>query len=148
MTELDKLKKYFSLTELFSQAVVDKYHEQSWSFLDARLVAVLVWLREGLGCGLVCNTKTQQQRGFRENTCNEVKVKHTDKNLIYCSAHCLGKGVDLNTSGNKYTAEQMREWVRKNIATCPYPIRMEKEVSWCHIDVMTTSDEPLYEFKV
>lgn len=145
MTELDKLKKYFTIGELFSQAVVDKYHEQSWSFLDMRLVAVLVWLREGLSCGLVVNTKTQQQRGFRENTC-PVVAGHTGMGHTYCSPHVLGKGVDCNCVGNKYTAEQMREWIRKNIKTCPYPIRIEKDVNWCHIDVMTTSDQSLTEF--
>lgn len=146
----EKIKNYFTLGELFSQAVVKKYGEQAWSFLDPRLVDVLVWLREGLGCGLVCNTKTQQQRGFRENTCPMV-ADYTKKGHTYCSPHVLGKGVDVNCVGNKYTAEQMRAWISKNIKTCPYPIRIErteggKIISWCHIDVMTTSDQPLTEF--
>lgn len=142
------ITKYFALPELFSAKVVAKYGEQAWSFLDHRLLDVLVWLREGLNVGLVCNTKTMQQRGFRENTCDMV-ANYTKQGHIYCSSHVLGKGVDL--SSPKMSAEQMRQWVRKNIDTCPWPIRIEHGDSaptWLHIDVCNISDNKLQIFKV
>lgn len=143
--EVERIKKYFSLGELVSPNVLKRYGEQAWSFFDPRLFDVLVWLREGLGIGLVCNTKTQVQRGFRENTCDMVSG-YTKQGKMYCSSHCLGRGVDLSAINNVMSAEKMRQWVRSNIDTCPWPIRMEKAVNWLHIDTMNATDSKLVEF--
>lgn len=141
------IKDYFKLTELVSKAVADKYKSVAWSFFDPRLFDVLVWIREGIGLPMVINTTTQQQRGLRENTCPMVTEK-TKKGQMYLSAHVLGKGVDFSIAGNKMTAEQVRQWIRKNISKCPWPIRLEKDVNWVHIDVMNDSGQKLIEFKV
>lgn len=142
-----KVMNYFSLKELVSEAVYKKYGDMAWSFFDPRLFDVLVWLREGLGVSLVCNTKTLQQRGYRENTCQIVSDKTKAKQL-YCSSHMLGKGVDL--SSGAMTAASMRKWIRANVGSCPWPIRIEDDKSaptWLHIDVMNATDSKLIEFK-
>lgn len=141
-------QKYFSLEELFSKAVVKKYGEQAWSFLDPRLLEVLIWVREGMGIPLVINTSSLQQRGFRENTCQIVADK-TKAGVIYASAHTLGKGVDF--SSGRATAPTIRQWIRKHIDECPQHIRLESDKSaptWVHIDVCNNTENKLVEFSV
>lgn len=142
---IQRIKRYFDISELAGKDCAKKYGEFAWAFFDSRLLEVLLWLREGLGVPLVCNTKALQQRGLRTNLSAIVKEK-TDAGKIYMSAHCLGKGVDL--SSGKMTADAMRVWVRQHIDECPYPIRMEKDVTWLHVDVLTTGENgKLIEFK-
>lgn len=138
--------RYFSLKELVSESVYKRYGEFAWAFFDPRLFDVLVWLREGTGVPLVCNTKQLQQRGYRENTCQIVRDKTRDGQM-YCSAHMLGKGVDL--SSGAMSAKDMRKWIRANVCSCPWPIRIENDKSaptWLHIDVMNETDNKLIEF--
>ena len=145
---IQQLKRYFALSELVSKDVYAKYGEFAWAFFDPRLLDVLLWLREGLGVPLVCNTTAMQQRGLRTNLSQLVQDK-TKAGKLYLSAHCLGKGVDLSSS--KMTAQQMRFWVRAHADACPHPIRIESDKSaptWLHIDVMNMTDKQLVEFSV
>lgn len=141
-----KITKYFSLKELVSAKVYAKYGEFAWNFFDTRILDVLVWLREGLGIPLVCNTSTQQQRGFRENLC-AIVLEKTRAGRLYLSAHTMGKGVDL--SSGAMSAKEIRKWIRANIDSCPWPIRLEDDKSaptWVHIDVMNNTGSKLVEF--
>ena len=134
------IKRYFALPELVGHEVYAKYGEFAWSFLDHRLLDVIIWLREGLGIPLVCNTAALQQRGLRTNISPLVQEK-TRAGRMYLSAHCLGKGVDLSSS--KMSAKDMRKWVMQHIDECPHPIRIEGDKSattWLHIDVMNITD--------
>lgn len=149
MTELiQKIKRYFALPELVGRDVYAKYGELAWAFLDHRLLDVILWLREGLGIPLVCNTAALQQRGLRTNLSPLVQEK-TKAGKMYLSAHCIGKGVDLSSS--KMSAKDMRKWIRQHIDKCPHPIRMEGDKSaptWLHIDVMNITDNKLVIFEV
>lgn len=139
------IQKYFALQELVSAAVYQKYGDFAWNVFDTKLLDVLVWLREGLGIPLVCNTKQHQQRGFRENLCQIVKDK-TKLGQLYLSGHTLGKAVDL--SSGAMSAKDIRKWIRANIDSCPWPIRLENDKSapsWVHIDVMNNTSK-LIEF--
>lgn len=139
------VQKYFTLPELVSSRVLAKYGDFAWNFFDPRLLDVLVWLREGMGIPLVCNTSTLQQRGLRENTCAIVQER-TRAGALYMSAHVLGKGVDL--SSGKKSAVEIRKWIRAHIDSCPWPIRLENDKSaptWVHIDVMNNTSK-LIEF--
>lgn len=140
---IQRLKKYFDISELVGKDCAKKYGEFAWAFFDARLLEVLLWLREGLGIPLVCNTAKLQQRGLRTNNCQMVREK-TLANQMYCSAHVLGKGVDL--SSGKMSAIEIRQWIRKHIDECPHPIRMERDVTWLHVDVMNLTEDKLVEF--
>ena len=145
---IQQLKRYFALSELVGKDVYAKYGDFAWAFFDPRLLEVLLWLREGLGVPLVCNTKALQERGLRGNLSQQTKKK-TAANDWYFSAHCLGKGVDL--SSGSMTAANIRRWVRANIASCPHPIRLEGDKSaptWVHIDVMNITNNKLQEFNV
>jgi len=51
------------------------------------------------------------------------------------SAHCLGKAIDFHT--NVYTPEQCRKLIKENIDKLEYPIRLEEDVNWVHVDCYT-----------
>lgn len=146
---IQRLKKYFDISELVGKAAAERYKLQgdiAWAFFDARLLEVLLWLREGLNIPLVCNTPRLQERGLRTNVSQTVRAK-TLANQMYCSAHVLGKGVDL--SSGRMSAMEIRQWIREHIDECPYPIRLENDESattWVHIDVMNVTGKKLYEF--
>lgn len=145
---IQNIKRYFALPELVGREVAAKYGEFAWSFLDSRLLDVILWLREGLCVPLVCNTPALQQRGLRTNLSPLVQDK-TKAGRLYLSAHCLGKGVDL--SSGKMSAKDMRKWIRQNIDECPHAIRLEGDKSaptWLHVDVLNTTDNKLVIFEV
>lgn len=145
---IENIKHYFALPELVGRDVAAKYGELAWAFIDTRLLEVILWLREGIGIPLVCNTVALQQRGLRTNLSPLVQEK-TKAGRLYLSAHCLGKGVDLSSS--KMSANDMREWIRQHIDECPHPIRLEGDKSaptWLHIDVLNITDNKLVVFEV
>jgi hypothetical protein len=63
------------------------------------------------------------------------------------SAHSLGKAVDFHVPG--MDAESVRNLIRNNVNKFEYPIRLEKDTSWCHIDcyVPKGSSNKLLEFE-
>lgn len=146
MTTIEHFKKYFALKECVSANVATRFGEQAWSFLDPRLLDVMVWIREGMNIPIVINTTSLQQRGYRENTSQIVKDK-TKKGVTYASPHTRGMAFDF--SSGKKTAVEIRKWIRANIATCPHPIRLESDKSaptWVHVDVCNISKQKLVEF--
>lgn len=141
------LSKFFKIYELVSPNVYRKYGERSWMFFDPRLIETLDFIREYFGEPITINNWNWggyfTQRGLRENTCPIVKNKTNDF-VIYLSAHVLGKGVNLHING--YTADEVREKLMEIAKLLPYPIRLEKDVSWVHIDVMDEEREKIYIF--
>jgi hypothetical protein len=109
---------------------------------------VVVWLRQNLGIPLVCNNwyagGQLDERGFRANL-DPLVASKTKAGKLYCSAHCRGQAIDL--SSGKMTAEEMRRWIRQHREDLPYPVRMEKDVNWLHLDVANTTTDILVEFK-
>lgn len=144
---LRTFKQYFDLREVVSKQVYERYGQQAWSFFDLRLLAVVVWLRQNLGIPLVCNNWAKggqlDERGFRANLDPTVASK-TKAGKLYCTAHSRGQAIDL--SSGKMTAEEMRRWIRQHREDLPFPIRMEKDVNWLHIDVANVTNEILVEF--
>ena len=149
-TALQEFQKYFDLREVVSKKVFERYGQQAWQFFDPRLLAVVVWLRKGMGIPLVCNNWANggnlSQRGFRANL-DPIVYDKTKAGKFYCSAHCRGMGIDLS-SGRAY-APTIRQWIRDNAASCPFPIRLEDDISaptWVHIDVCNLTDLTVIEF--
>ena len=131
--------KYFKIEELVCRHVYEKFGDRAWMFIDDRLIETLNLLREKiLGVPMIINTWKDgggySQRGLRCNRCQIVR----EKTSPYLSAHILGKGVDFNASG--MTAEQARNEIIKAQVLLPWPIRLEKGVSWVHLDVYDNGD--------
>lgn len=142
-TSIENFRRYFTLKEVVSPTVIEKRKEKAWAVFDIRLLDVMVWVREGIGKPITINHGTSVQRGFRENICQIVKDK-TAQGILYVSGHPLGKAFDFDVKGMK--AEDVRKWIREHIDECPWPIRLEKKVSWVHIDVMNIGEKKLEEF--
>lgn len=139
------LRAYFKIEELVCDHTYAKFGEKSWQFLDTNyLHCLLIVRRDILKRPMVCNTSTKKQRGLRCNRCPEVR----NKSSVYLSAHCLGKAGDFSISG--MTAEEARRKIKENAALLPCNVRLEKNVSWLHMDVLPQYGilYKVYEFSV
>ena len=136
---ISSLKKDFKVKELVCPHVFKEHGERAWKFLATiYLHTLLVLRRDILKVPLVCNTKVLTQRGLRCNLCEIVKEK-TEDDIVYLSAHHLGIGGDL--SSPEMTAEEMRQKIEENQDLLPYPIRIEKDVNWLHVDCYDDIDD-------
>ena len=147
--------KYFELYELlppelytYDMMVSEQARERAFAnYFDAKLLITIDIIRgEIVKAPLICNTWYQdgnrKNSGFRTQQCSVGAAQ---------SQHKLGKAVDLLS--NKYTAEEMRQMILTNQDKLPYPIRMEADVTWLHIDTKNRdrgphSNEKVYLFKV
>jgi hypothetical protein len=118
--------KYFKIEELIDKETFEARGEKAWELLDDRALKALDLLREGLGKPLTLNNwlggGTMDECGLR-NPLTSTGSKY--------SQHKFGRGFDVHSKD--FTAEQMRDYVRKNYKvlgiTC-----IEKDTSWLHFD--------------
>ena len=125
------LKQYFKVKELVCPHTYQRYGENAWQFLSTCYLETLLIIREQIiAAPMYCNTSNLNQRGLRCNLCPIV----SNKQSLYLSAHILGKAGDFTVRG--LTAEEARNKIIQNTHLLPYPIRMEKNVTWLHIDTL------------
>ena len=129
--------KHFKLFELVCPHVLAKYGERSWMFLDSRLILNLDTIRERLNKPIYVNKGGLTQRGLRCPQCEIVKAKF-EAGVLYMSAHTMGKAVDFDVE--RMTADEVRGWLAEHGSYLPYPIRVEKDVNWVHMDVFPNRD--------
>lgn len=140
---LTEIKKYFDPDELVCSHTYAQWKDRSWQFLDTDyLHALLIIRRDIIKKPMWCNSSQKKQRGLRCNRCDMVRTKTS----VYLSAHVLGKAGDFTVSG--MTAEQARAAIKANANILPCNIRMEKNVSWLHFDVLPQYgvNAKVYEF--
>lgn len=134
---ISALKSYFRIDELVCPHA---FHligaEQAWRYLNTEaLHTLLVLRRDILNVPFELNNYVKKgkfsQRGYRCNMCDLVKSK-TDRGIAYLSAHCSGAAFDVVSS--KMTAEEMRLKIKDKADLLPYPIRIEQDVNWLHVD--------------
>lgn len=126
---IEQLKKYFKLSELVCPHILKRFGDTAWMFLSTQILHTLLVLRtEIINKPLIINTTSSTQRGMRCNICPVVKEKTT----AYESAHCNGIGFDIIVVG--MNAEDARTIIKQNEDKLPYPIRLEEDVTWLHID--------------
>lgn len=128
--------KYFELYELLPPELykVDYYESESarelgYGLIDEKLLITIDIIREDIvKAPLICNTwyinGTIKNAGVRSSNCT-VGASN--------SQHKLGKAIDLVC--HYYSAEEMRQMLEKNKHLLPFPIRVERNVDWLHIDV-------------
>lgn len=137
---IKELRKYFSISELVCDHTLKRFGDAGWVYLDTLALRVLLVLRRDiLQVPLVINTGNRKQRGLRCNCCQLVADK-TKQGQNYLSFHILGKAFDINAVGNVMTAKEMRQRIIEKQDLLPCPVRMEKGVSWLHIDIMDPTD--------
>ena len=130
---ITELKNYFNIKELVCQHIYKAWGEKSWQFLDTELLhTILVVRRDILKGKLICNNEQFTQRGLRCNLC-QIVIDKTQKHELYLSAHVNGAGFDFDASG--MGAESARLRIKSMSDLLPYPIRLEANVNWVHLDV-------------
>lgn len=128
-----ELKNYFSIDDLVCPHAYKNHGERAWQFLDTELLeTILIVRRDIIKTGMIVNTARLTQRGLRCNICQIVKEK-TAKGISYVSAHVNGAGIDFDALD--MTAQQVRSRIAANSDKLPYPIRLEANVDWVHIDI-------------
>ena len=73
------------------------------------------------------------QRGLRCNLC-QINSDYSKKGQLNTMPHTVGAGFDLTITG--LTAAQARQKIIANADKLPYPVRLEDDVTWLHIDVL------------
>lgn len=131
--------KYFKIQELVSKRVYDKYGDNSWMFIDTKLIKVIDLLREHFNKPITVNNwlwgGNLEQRGLRTNMDHLVKTK-TEQDKLYVSQHILGKAVDFNVKG--LSVEEVYSEIIKNKDKFYLISRIENvkcTPTWIHIDV-------------
>ena len=139
-----ELKKYFYISDLVCNHTYSVWKERSWIFLDTDfLLTLLIIRRDIIKVGMYINSQGMAQRGLRCNICQIVRDK-SKANTSYLSAHVFGKGCDFTTK--EFSAEQCRAKIIANKDLLPVPVRLEKDVTWVHFDVMPFSEEKIFIF--
>ena len=155
--------KYFQLYELVCPHVYYRFGEQAWGFLDQNQMILMDWIRENLGETYINNwyeyldsdfikyiidrIKNKEpilvseepkppdtllyQRGLRCNICGLSYAK-TKEGIVYVSGHFLGKADDFDVK--TMSAGEVRLWLLQHPDRIPYPIRLEKNIKWVHMD--------------
>lgn len=131
---IKQLKTYFKVSELVCPHTFQKWGDKSWQFLNTELLETLLALRKEIfNTSMTINNGSNfTQRGLRCNIC-QLPKDQTVKGSQYLSAHCLGSAFDCDVKG--YTAEEARRKIMANQHMLPYPIRVERAVTWLHFDV-------------
>ena len=128
---LTAIRPYFDIDELVCPHVKSKWGESAWQFLDTDyLHALLIVRRDILKKPMWCNGNGKTERGLRCNRCSIVRGKSGP----YLSAHVLGKAGDFTITG--MNAEEARKAIKANAHLLPCPVRLERNVSWLHMDVI------------
>lgn len=132
---------HFGLEELVDKKTFEDHGENAWNLLDESLLKVIDELREAHGKPVYCNNwdqgGTTQWRGYRPRYCPIGAPM---------SMHRKGMAFDLTLEG--LTGEQARELVRKlhALGRLQGIRRIERKVSWLHIDSKATGHTELVEF--
>lgn len=130
------IKNYFDIRELVCPHVYKRFGENAWQFLDDRLLETMSVVREKIGKPITVNNwhvgGDFSQRGLRCNVCSLVS-RNTRIEKVYMSAHMQGTGIDFDVKGLSATA--VRDWLHYNQVLLPYPVRLEKDVNWVHLDM-------------
>lgn len=143
------LKKYFDLQELVCPHVYNntRLRAMAWDFFDPRLLETLLFIREKIGLPIFVNNwyvgGSLSQRGLRCNVCALVAEK-TRLEKPYITPHLQGIAIDFDVDG--MTAQTVRDWLEQNKALLPYPIRVESNVSWVHIDLRNHTSQKISYF--
>ena len=129
-TLIQQVKNHFDIKELVCPHVYQVFGELAWGFFREDYLETILFLRRHFGVKMYCNYAGMTQRGVRCNMCDLVRTKIRP----YLSGHVLWCAGDWTFEG--YEAEQMRQEIKKIAHLLPYPIRLERSVTWVHIDTL------------
>lgn len=136
---IQRLKKYFEIRELVCPHTYRAWGNASWKFLQTDALHTLLVLREEiLQVPMVINTyhigQNVTQRGLRCNLCPLMRNK-TLNGVLYLTAHRGGAWDVVFTIKSGMTAARARRKIKEKQHLLPCNVRIEKNVTWLHIDV-------------
>lgn len=149
---LETFQEYFGIQEVVDPETFNRHGEGAWMFVDFRLMAVVLFMRVGIGKPFHVNNYTRggsfDERGLRSNISNIASTR-TKKGQLYLSAHTMGKALDFHING--MPATDVRDWARKNAEYFPYKARFEnlmhgKPIGWVHVDCFYRRSNKQVEF--
>ena len=139
---------YFNIEEMVCHDVYKAFGQQAWSFFDPRLLITLDRIREVINKPIIINNWKSggkfDERGFRCTNCELVK-KSIAEGQISVSPHMTGQAVDFDVVG--LLSEEVRNWIVVKRNLWPYPIRLEADVNWVHLDTRAYKEEKVHFFK-
>ena len=135
--------EFFKLWELLPPELYfdEKY---GWDWFDIRLLRCLDAVRRIVGTPLYVNTWRAggkfKYRGARIPASKEFKLGslhslHTDRKVMAADFH-----------SNSVSAVEIRKMLVDNQVLLPFPVRLEKNVPWVHMDVGNISAQSVYLF--
>jgi hypothetical protein len=130
---------HFKIYELVPPELITLPEDYLWGLFDENLLRVIDRLREDLGKPITINTwKNKGEfslRGFRPKNSKVGAIN---------SPHKKGKALDFDVKG--MNAQEVRDYIVKHQTKYPEIKRMEKDVTWVHIDTIPQGKIPLYLF--
>ena len=136
-----KISENFYLDEFFDKETYLNNNEETLkSWLDFEFIADLQKLRTNLQCGFTINNwfagGIYQWRGLRNPKCKQYSKgsMHSQKPLKCVDFQC------------KIPALAVREHIKMNYHLYPRFRRLEKGVSWVHVDGKETNQKTILEF--
>ena len=128
----------FSVQELVPQAFYERFGDSAIRYFDPRLLVVLGEIREYLDEPMTINNwSTEGQRNW--------SGLRTPGSPYFSlgSAHSWGMAFDAITD---HPASATREALLCGDLVLSYPVRIEMDITWLHVDVMNISDNPVEAF--
>ena len=132
---------HFSIKELVSPIVYDKWKEQAWMFFDENVLQDLDTIRKTYGSPIIINNWATglKQCGLRSNMDEMVKSKKT----LYLSAHTMGKGFDLHCAyghNNKLWQHCYNLLKSKKLKTFKRLEDIKNTNGWTHVDAFQSDN--------
>lgn len=135
--------KYFSIEELVSPAMHKEVHEEDlWNMFDPDVLKAADWLRERYGPAIINDWKWGgefSQSGLR-----------TPNSKYYSPTSQHSKGCALDIKFRNWTAEDIRtDLAAYELEGGKIPDgirRIERGVTWLHIDCKETGQDKIYWF--
>ena len=134
----------------FDMIMSDEAREVAFNnFFDYKLLVVIDEIREILQSPLIVNNwmkdGARKYSGYRPTTC-KVGV---EKSMHKPQEDGRARAVDMISP--IYSAEEMRQIIEREKHRISFPIRIEKDVSWLHVDVKARTghknQDKIYYFK-
>lgn len=138
-----KVSKNFDIREFVPPEIWEQYGEDSVQFIDERIPVIVEKIRE------LCGNRPVTLNNWHIG--GEYKYRgYRPASYPFCakkSQHKEKKAADLTVKG--LTAAQVRKIIRDNQEELMALglRRMEKDVTWVHIDLKETGLNYIYEFK-
>lgn len=136
--------QYFSIKELVSPIVYNKWGEKAWMFFDEDVLRELDYIRETFGSPIIINNWASggnlKQCGLRSNM-DEISLKKTNYGTLYLSGHTMCKAFDLHSSfGNhRKLYEHIYDLIKnKKLKKFKRLENFNNTITWVHCDCLNS----------